>query len=269
VARVAPGTDVSDDLLVGLQTYDEADRGYTDIEIRCPELYVIVEAKRGWSLPSDAQRRRYVARFAAAGAREQRFVVLTQNGAEQVVRRRLGGSAPPEPIDVVILGWADVVGLVRSSRPTSGSGVGSPAQALELAPEALARPALAADADDPRLGIRYDRRAVVHVAGHRDGGSDTRLDRPDDLDDARAVGDAGIHPIAGPDLRRRLRRHPVHEDVAALAQPGRERACLHEAHRAQPAVDARLVDSAGIGHAFKHRTGREGVAALTAARRDA
>jgi hypothetical protein len=37
--------------------------------------------------------------------------------------------------------------------------------------------------------------------------------------------------------------------VAALAQPGREWAGFHEAHRAQPAIDARGVGSDGISHA--------------------
>jgi hypothetical protein len=86
VAVVASAGDVTDDLVVELQMHDETDRGFTDIELRSPALHVIVEAKRGWSLPSKAQLRRYEARFASAGANEQRFVVLTQNGAEQVVR---------------------------------------------------------------------------------------------------------------------------------------------------------------------------------------
>lgn len=113
VGRLAAGSDVPDSLVVELQTHDEADRGFTDIELRCPELHVIVEAKRGWSLPSVAQLRRYEARFAAAGAKEQRFVVLTQNGAEQIVRRRLGTWSPPDPIDVVVLGWSDILGLTE------------------------------------------------------------------------------------------------------------------------------------------------------------
>ena len=54
-------------------------------------------------------------------------------------------------------------------------------------------------------------------------------------------------------------------DVAALAQPCRERASLHEAHRAQPAVDARLVGGGGISHAIYDPTGRGSVAAPTAA----
>ena len=139
--------------------------------------------------------------------------------------------------------------------PASGSGVGGPAQALELAPETLAGPALPADARHSRLGPRHDRRAVVHVAGRGGGGPDPRLDRPHDLDDALAIRDEGLHPITCADLGRRLRRQPVYEDVAALAQLRRERTGLHEAHRAQPAVDARLVGGGGIRHAINDPTG--------------
>jgi hypothetical protein len=149
--------------------------------------------------------------------------------------------------------------------PASGSGVGGPTQALEFAPETIAGSALPADAHHPRLGRRHDRRAVVNVAGRGGGGPDPRLDRPNDLDDALAIRDEGLHPIARANLGRRLRRQPVHEDVTALAQLRRERAGLHEAHRAQPAVDARLVGGGGISHAIYDPTGRGGVAAPTAA----
>ena len=118
VAKVASDRGVYDDLVVELQTHDETDRGFTDIELRCPELHAIVEAKRGWSLPSEAQLRRYEARFAAAGANEQRFVVLTQNGAEHVVRHRLGTWSPPELVDVVVLGWSNIVGLAELAART-------------------------------------------------------------------------------------------------------------------------------------------------------
>ena len=47
-------------------------------------------------------------------------------------------------------------------------------------------------------GVRDDRRTVVHVARRGDGGSDTRLERAHDLDDARAVADDG--PVSASDL---------------------------------------------------------------------
>jgi hypothetical protein len=142
------------------------------------------------------------------------------------------------------------------------SGVAGPAQALELAPEALARPALPADDLDRRSLVPNDRRAVVQIAGRGDRGSDTRLDRPDDLDDALAVGDACLDPIACPNLGRRLRGRSVDQDVAALAQLRRERPGLHQAHRAQPAIDSRFVRSTEVSHASKDRTDRGGISAL-------
>ena len=136
----------------------------------------------------------------------------------------------------------------RDIREHERSGVGSPAQALELAPETLARPALAAHRHGPLPDLRHDGRAVVHVAGRGDGGPHTRLDRQHDLDAAPAIGDERLDPIARANLRRRLCPRSIHKDVAALAQPGRERAGLHEAHRAQPAIDARVGGGDGICH---------------------
>ncbi len=80
--------------------------------------------------------------------------------------------------------------------------------------------------------------------------TDTRLDRPNDFDDSLAIVDERFHPITHAYLRRRLCRRSIHEDVAALAQPGRERASLHEADCAQPAIDTRRIGGEGIGHAF-------------------
>ncbi len=138
---------------------------------------------------------------------------------------------------------------VGASRTLTRSGARSSAQAFQLASQALARSALASDERHPWPGLRHDRRAVVDVAGRCDGGPDTRLDRPDDLDDALSIGNQRVDPITRSHLCRRLCRRSVHEDVAAVAQPGRERAGLHEAHRAQPAIDARLVGGERISHA--------------------
>ena len=113
VDRVAPGVSVQEPPAIELQVHDRADGGFTDVELKAPELHVIVEAKRGWEPPSEAQLRRYEKRFATVGASAQCFVVLTQNGAEQVVRHRLGAWTPPEPIAVAVLGWSDLVGLAE------------------------------------------------------------------------------------------------------------------------------------------------------------
>jgi hypothetical protein len=74
------------------------------------------------------------------------------------------------------------------------------------------------------------RRGVVDVAGHSDRCSDTRLDRLHDLHDTVTFRDQRLDPIAGPNLRRRLGRRPIHEDMTGLAQSRRKRAGLHQAH---------------------------------------
>lgn len=113
--RVLPGLSITEPVVIELQQHDQLDAGFTDIEIKAPNVHAIVEAKRGWDPPSEAQMRRYEARFATVGAVDQRFVVLTQNGAEQVVRHRLGAWAPPPPISVAILGWSDLVASAEAA----------------------------------------------------------------------------------------------------------------------------------------------------------
>jgi hypothetical protein len=151
---------------------------------------------------------------------------------------------------VSLVGARGVGPTEPSSSTSAGSGVRAPADPLELAPEALARPALPPYEPDQWPSPRHDRRAVVHKAGRGDGGTDTRLDRPDDFDDALAIGDERFNPIARTYLRRRLRRRSIHEDVSTVAQPGRKRAGPHEAHRTQPAIHTRRIGGEGIGHAF-------------------
>lgn len=119
VDQVAPGAPVVDQAVVELQRHDAADGGFTDIELRAPGFHVIVEAKRGWALPSNQQLRRYEARLATFGSPIQAFVVLTQNGVGAIVRNRLSGWAPPHPVEKVVLGWSDVVGLAAAASRNS------------------------------------------------------------------------------------------------------------------------------------------------------
>ena len=114
LGEVAGGADPREPI-VELQRHDALDGGFTDVEIRSHDVHVIVEAKRGWALPSEAQLRRYEARFAAYEADHQVFVVLTQNGVDSVVRRRLATWRPPDPVKSVVLGWSRVVQLARRS----------------------------------------------------------------------------------------------------------------------------------------------------------
>src|SRR5262245_21617559 len=105
VDRVAPDAPLDPPVVIRLQEHDRADGGFTDIELMSTDLHVIVEAKRGWAPPGESQLRRYEARFASAGRPRQRLVILTQNGAEAVVRRQIGPWRPPEPVEAHVLGW--------------------------------------------------------------------------------------------------------------------------------------------------------------------
>jgi len=115
MAQVADGA-VPTKPVVELQRHEAEDGGFTDVEVRSPEVHIVVEAKRGWALPSEAQMHRYDARFADFAAERQAFVVLNPL-VDAVVRRRLATWSPPHPVQPVVLGWSRVVGLAdRASR---------------------------------------------------------------------------------------------------------------------------------------------------------
>lgn len=74
---------------VRLQEHHSADRGYTDVEIIIPgHCYLIIEMKRGWNLPSNAQLARYADR---PGLRdksypERRLITLSECSPEYAER---------------------------------------------------------------------------------------------------------------------------------------------------------------------------------------
>jgi len=89
--------------------------GITDIELLGNDLHVIVEAKRGWTLPSRAQLERYARRLEHANERHRAMVVLsecTADYAAQFLPKRLRG------VEVKHLRWRDAQGLCRSSGGT-------------------------------------------------------------------------------------------------------------------------------------------------------
>jgi hypothetical protein len=132
VERVATGAALEPPVVVELQKYDPADGGFTDIELLSAGFHVIVEAKRGWEPPSEAQLHRYELRLTRAGRPVQRVVILTQNGAETVVRYQVGPWQPAPPARVEILGWSDAADLIRAA------GRGGPLAERRLAAELAA-----------------------------------------------------------------------------------------------------------------------------------
>ena len=59
-----------------------ADRGYTDIELLGPDHHTIIEAKRGWWLPTMHQWERYAPRFETEKRAWRAFIAMSDCTAE-------------------------------------------------------------------------------------------------------------------------------------------------------------------------------------------
>jgi hypothetical protein len=87
--------------------------GITDVEIRDPNLHVIIEAKRGWELPSKNQLTKYVPRFDAMNAKKRLMVTMSEcsdDYARQFLVRSVGG------VQVRHIGWAKINALTNLSK---------------------------------------------------------------------------------------------------------------------------------------------------------
>ncbi len=99
---------------VALQQY-AGQLGITDIEMRGPAVHVIVEAKRGWTVPSQGQLERYAKRLRSADGRRVALVTMSECSREYATLHLPAkiGTAP-----VVHLAWRDVSDLARTKRGT-------------------------------------------------------------------------------------------------------------------------------------------------------
>lgn len=71
-----------DEVTIGLQDYRRT-QGITDIEINKPgEFHIVIEAKKGWSLPGVRQLKKYAARLSNEGYGTRRILVLSECGAK-------------------------------------------------------------------------------------------------------------------------------------------------------------------------------------------
>jgi hypothetical protein len=109
------GDDVGAPSAVTLQQA-ASDRGYTDIEVLAGDAHVVIEAKRGWVTPSDAQLARYAPRLSAP----RRLLVALTECSPAFAARRLPEEVSGVP--VVHLSWNQVAALVDAqSRRVSGA----------------------------------------------------------------------------------------------------------------------------------------------------
>ena len=100
------------DATLSLQKHGE-DGGYTDLEIQAGnEFHVVVEAKKGWQVPSLDQLLKYRPRMQAGGASRQRLVSLSSARAD-IVKRTLPTHL--EGASVVHLSWREIQRMAAAS----------------------------------------------------------------------------------------------------------------------------------------------------------
>lgn len=106
----------TEDVVIRLQEFAPAG-GFTDIEVTAPgQVHVIVEAKRGWSPPSEGQLMLYERRLAESHARQKALVILTQWGAKSYLSRELATRSFPFPR--LVLGWSELARDARAAAQT-------------------------------------------------------------------------------------------------------------------------------------------------------
>jgi len=109
VGHVLPSGGDMGSVEINLQRHDQ-DGGFTDIEIRSESLHIIVEAKKGWSLPTAAQLERYRPRF--KDSTRKSLVAMSECSQEY--------ATPLLPTDVrgvpvCHLRWKDVHGIASAA----------------------------------------------------------------------------------------------------------------------------------------------------------
>lgn len=88
-------------------------QGRMDVEVETEELRLIVEAKRGWDLPTLTQLKLYVPRLKKTEPQQPMLLVIAESSAEWVALQKLPESI--EGIPVRYMSWADVASLVAST----------------------------------------------------------------------------------------------------------------------------------------------------------
>ena len=105
-----------DEVLIRLQQY-ESGRGVTDIEIELPgEIYIIIEAKRGWNLPDRRQLETYANRnsFKVSNASFKQLIALSEcsrDYAKSRIDQKIAG------VQVKSISWKEVAEIASKARP--------------------------------------------------------------------------------------------------------------------------------------------------------
>jgi hypothetical protein len=95
------------------------DSGITDIEIQGDDFHVIVEAKRGWTLPNEAQLSLYTGRFSKDTHLNRNCIVVMSECSPEYASLHLATDPLKPPIRYC--SWKEVVQLTRQVRTASHS----------------------------------------------------------------------------------------------------------------------------------------------------
>ncbi|MHB1841554.1 MAG: hypothetical protein ACYCO4_00305 [Sulfobacillus sp.] len=114
------GLDVSSEECKGVEVqlqHPIGEEGFTDVELMHDSFHLIVEAKRGWSLPGAEQLRKYVGRLLPAPLRG--FVTVSR--ADERYFERSGLAAALAPTPVWHLSWQQMGKLLDAARENSSA----------------------------------------------------------------------------------------------------------------------------------------------------
>ena len=104
-----------DKIKIKLQTH-EKDKGFTDFEITQEgEFHFIIEAKRGWTFPSDIQLNKYASRtsFSKSTSKDKRIIIF--NESTPSFTKANFGKTTINSIPVQVISWQTIQRLTTSS----------------------------------------------------------------------------------------------------------------------------------------------------------
>ncbi len=99
-----------------LQKGGDRKEGITDIELRSPKFSTIIEAKRGWNVPSKKQLIKYAKRLLNGKKQTRRLIVLSEYSKENSgnrVKNEIKG------IPVQLISWREAIEFAKQSLPDS------------------------------------------------------------------------------------------------------------------------------------------------------
>lgn len=110
----AYGTPMGSLTAIGLQQADK-DTGRTDIEIESERAHLVIEAKRGWTVPEPEQLQKYADRLNREDERDRRIVVVAEAVPHFPPVQNMLGAGPVDGIPVSYLPWSRVAALVAET----------------------------------------------------------------------------------------------------------------------------------------------------------